>query len=77
MSRILFILSRTLLPFKLNYAHYFLFRVPILSAWGVTAGVAVLFFGERIPRLRQDIFSRLPVIGDRWASYRKVEEETD
>ena len=46
----------------------------MLSTWGLAAGVAVLFFGERIPRLRQDIFSRLPVIGDRWENYRKQED---
>ncbi|KIW95546.1 uncharacterized protein Z519_04131 [Cladophialophora bantiana CBS 173.52] len=38
----------------------------IASGFGVAAGVfAVFFFGE-VPRVRQDILSKLPVIGSYW-----------
>ncbi|KIY01011.1 uncharacterized protein Z520_03677 [Fonsecaea multimorphosa CBS 102226] len=38
----------------------------IASGFGVAAGVfAVFFFGE-VPRVRQDILSKLPVIGNYW-----------
>jgi len=42
-------------------------------AWGLTAFIGGLFFIERLPMIRRDIFSRLPVIGSYWAAYR-VEE---
>ena len=38
----------------------------IASGFGVAAGVfAVFFFGE-VPRVRQDILQKIPVIGDYW-----------
>ncbi|OCT51364.1 Cytochrome b-c1 complex subunit 10 [Cladophialophora carrionii] len=38
----------------------------IASGFGVAAGIfAVFFFGE-VPRVREDILSKLPVIGSYW-----------
>ena len=38
----------------------------IASGFGVAAGVfAVFFFGE-IPKVRQDILSKLPIVGSYW-----------
>lgn len=47
----------------------------MVAAWGVTAGVVALFAGERIPLLRQDVFCKIPIIGDIWSEYRKKEED--
>jgi len=40
------------------------------------SAVAVLLV-ERIPAFRRDIFSKLPIIGDRYAEYRVPEEEDE
>ena len=37
--------------------------VPALAAWGFAAGAALVFFAERLPRLRKDVYSKLPIIG--------------
>jgi len=36
---------------------------PSLTLWGASAGVAVVFFADSITRLRNDVYSKLPVIG--------------
>ncbi len=48
-----------------------------MIGWGLFAGTAVVFLGERIPAVRRDVFSKLPLIGDRYASYRVHEEEEE
>ncbi|KXN74374.1 hypothetical protein CONCODRAFT_154600 [Conidiobolus coronatus NRRL 28638] len=45
---------------------------PTLALFGATAGVAVLFLGEGIPLVQQDILSRIPLAGRLWA---KPDEE--
>jgi hypothetical protein len=37
-----------------------------IASWGATLGVAAFFLGERVPQLRTDFFSKLPVIGRRY-----------
>ena len=34
------------------------------GAFGVSAGIFVLFFFDGVPRVQKDILSKLPVIGD-------------
>ncbi|VVT51633.1 uncharacterized protein SAPINGB_P003161 [Magnusiomyces paraingens] len=36
---------------------------PILTFWGGSALVGVLFFADSIPRLQRDIFQYIPLIG--------------
>ena len=36
----------------------------MLFGWGLVAGVAVLYLGERIPQIREDFFSRIPFLGN-------------
>lgn len=48
-----------------------------MVGWGVFAGAVAFFLVERIPAFRRDIFSKLPVIGDRYAAYRVHEEENE
>lgn len=38
----------------------------IASGFGVAAGVFALFFFGEVPRVRQDILSKVPVIGNYW-----------
>ncbi|KAI3656647.1 hypothetical protein MP638_003435 [Amoeboaphelidium occidentale] len=47
--------------------------LPMAASWGFTAGALVVFAGETIPRLRKDIFSNIPVIGNYyvWQRYRE------
>lgn len=45
--------------------------------WGLLAGTLAIFFVERIPNFRRDFFSKLPIIGDRYAEYRVVESSKD
>lgn len=49
-----------------------MFRVPRVAAWGFTLGALGVFALERIPRLRKDVFSNLPVIGqyELWQKYK-------
>lgn len=46
--------------------------VPALAAWGFAAGAALVFFAERLPRLRKDVYSKLPIIGQysEWQKYK-------
>lgn len=44
--------------------------LPRAATWGFALGVGALFMAENIPRIKKDLFSRLPLIGDRWAEYR-------
>ncbi|KAG0251101.1 hypothetical protein DFQ27_009009 [Actinomortierella ambigua] len=44
------------------------------ARFGVASGAAVLFIVECIPRGKTDVFSKLPVVGDYWAAYRKEDE---
>jgi hypothetical protein len=47
-------------------------RGPRLGFWGITAGSAVVFFAEPVPRLRKDIYSKIPVLGnyELWQTYK-------
>lgn len=36
----------------------------IASGYGIAAGVFALFFFGDVPRVRQDILQKLPVVGD-------------
>jgi hypothetical protein len=38
----------------------------IASGYGVAAGVFALFFFGELPRVRHDILSKVPVIGEYW-----------
>ncbi|KAJ1509738.1 hypothetical protein HMI55_006716 [Coelomomyces lativittatus] len=40
--------------------------LPTLGVWGVSAGLGVLFFFERVPLLRKDIFRNIPFVGEHW-----------
>ncbi|TGO55666.1 hypothetical protein BOTNAR_0240g00230 [Botryotinia narcissicola] len=37
-----------------------------LAGFGATAGFFALFFFSDIPRVRNDIMVKIPIIGDRW-----------
>ncbi|KAK7206793.1 cytochrome b-c1 complex subunit 10 [Myxozyma melibiosi] len=39
---------------------------PILGFWGAAAGAGALFLLEPIPRVRNDILSKIPVLGNYW-----------
>ena len=36
----------------------------MLIGWSLVAGVAALYLGERIPQIREDLFSRIPFLGN-------------
>ncbi|OMH83368.1 hypothetical protein AX774_g3128 [Zancudomyces culisetae] len=36
------------------------------ARWGVFAGVTVVFFVSQVPRVKQDVLSKIPVIGSYW-----------
>ncbi|KIX02438.1 uncharacterized protein Z518_08379 [Rhinocladiella mackenziei CBS 650.93] len=38
----------------------------LASGFGVATGVFALFFFGEVPRVRKDILSKIPVIGDYW-----------
>jgi ubiquinol-cytochrome c reductase subunit 10 len=40
--------------------------IPILGIWGAAAGIGALFLIEGVPRTRQDILSKIPIIGEHW-----------
>jgi hypothetical protein len=37
--------------------------------WGLMAGAAALYLGERIPQIRADFFSRIPLLGNSIVSF--------
>ncbi|KAI9296115.1 UDP-Glycosyltransferase/glycogen phosphorylase [Neoconidiobolus thromboides FSU 785] len=39
---------------------------PSLARWGAVAGIGLLFLGEGIPLVRQDILSKIPIAGGLW-----------
>jgi len=41
---------------------FFFFSLPSLAAWGAVAVVGGGFYAERVPLLRQDIFSKVPLL---------------
>lgn len=41
--------------------------------WAILGIVGAIFLGERLPQLRRDVFSKLPLIGDHWSSYRVLD----
>ena len=45
--------------------------------WGVLAGVVALFITERLPMFRRDVYSRVPLLGKRYAAYRQQAEEEE
>lgn len=72
LSRPCFLLATILFVcFLTNYSR----RKTTLAGWGILAGTVAVFLVERIPAFRRDIFSKLPLIGDRYAAYRVHEEE--
>jgi hypothetical protein len=36
------------------------------TGMGVAAGIAVVFFAEEIPPMRQDVLQNIPLIGSYW-----------
>lgn len=50
-------------------------RSGAVVGWGIAAGFAALFLTERLPMFRRDIYSRIPLLGDRYADYRVEDEE--
>lgn len=38
----------------------------IASGFGVAAGVFALFFFGEVPKVRNDILSKIPIVGDFW-----------
>ncbi|KAI8889774.1 hypothetical protein K501DRAFT_237990 [Backusella circina FSU 941] len=40
---------------------------PNLATWGVAAGSAVLLFGSDVPLVKNDILSKIPIVGSYWA----------
>ncbi|KAK9467005.1 cytochrome b-c1 complex subunit 10 [Lipomyces arxii] len=40
--------------------------VPVLGLWGGAAGAGVIFFLEPIPRVQDQILSKVPVVGKYW-----------
>ncbi|KAJ8053371.1 ubiquinol-cytochrome-c reductase complex subunit-domain-containing protein [Yarrowia lipolytica] len=40
--------------------------IPIFGIWGAAAGIGALFLIEGVPRTRQDILSKIPIIGEHW-----------
>lgn len=48
-----------------------------MASWALAGGLALAFLGERLPMLRRDVFSALPLIGGHWAAYRVVEQGED
>jgi len=47
----------------------------IASGFGVAGGIFALFFFGEVPKVRRDILSHLPVIGDYFASKDEIPEE--
>lgn len=45
--------------------------------WGVAGGIVAVFLVERLPMFRRDIFSRIPLLGERYAEYRSSEEDEE
>jgi hypothetical protein len=41
----------------------------MMIGWGLMAGVAALYLGERIPQIRADFFSRIPLLGSSIISF--------
>ncbi|CAG8463022.1 25130_t:CDS:2 [Racocetra persica] len=41
---------------------------PSVVGFGIVTGGAVLFIGERVPRIRRDILQRIPIIGNYWTT---------
>ncbi|CAG8547998.1 cytochrome b-c1 complex subunit 10 [Gigaspora rosea] len=41
---------------------------PSIVGFGVMTGGTLLFIGERIPRVRQDILQKIPIMGNYWAT---------
>ncbi len=39
---------------------------PTLSIWGASAGIGILYFGEGIPLVNNDILSKIPILGKRY-----------
>ncbi|ORZ41409.1 ubiquinol-cytochrome-c reductase complex subunit-domain-containing protein [Catenaria anguillulae PL171] len=39
---------------------------PTAAVWGGVAGLAVLYMAEKIPMIRRDILSNIPVVGGHW-----------
>ncbi|KAK9479556.1 cytochrome b-c1 complex subunit 10 [Lipomyces japonicus] len=39
---------------------------PVLAVWGGAAGIGALFLLEPIPRVRNDILKKIPVLGNYW-----------
>ncbi|CAG8803015.1 6166_t:CDS:2 [Dentiscutata erythropus] len=42
-----------------------------IVGFGVVTGGALLFIGERIPRVRQDILQKIPIMGNYWSTEQK------
>lgn len=53
------------------------FRSKIAIGWGIAGGLAVLFLTERLPMFRRDLFSKVPLIGTKYSSYREDKENDD
>lgn len=43
--------------------------------WGLLAGAVALFVTERLPMFRRDVYSRVPLLGKRYAAYKQHAEE--
>ncbi|KAI5783888.1 ubiquinol-cytochrome-c reductase complex subunit-domain-containing protein [Peziza echinospora] len=39
-----------------------------LGGFGAVAGFTALFFLEGIPRVQQDVFQKIPILGDYWTN---------
>ncbi|KAJ1994359.1 hypothetical protein H4R33_000320 [Dimargaris cristalligena] len=39
-----------------------------LTVWGAAAGIGALYFVEKVPFVRQDLLSKIPVAGQIWAT---------
>ncbi|KAI9223843.1 cytochrome b-c1 complex subunit 10 [Blastocladiella britannica] len=39
---------------------------PTVAVWGGVAGVGLLYFAEKIPKIRRDLLQNIPIIGGHW-----------
>jgi len=47
----------------------------MLVPWALPAGIAVLFFAERLPMVRRDFFCKLPLVGDLYEEYKNMDSD--
>ncbi|KAL7747232.1 hypothetical protein RI367_007443 [Sorochytrium milnesiophthora] len=50
---------------------------PTLALWGGVVGAGALYFAERVPLIRRDVYANLPVIGSRWQKMIEESESAD